>query len=463
MNIYDSQRIAGMLRPFGYRSTSFPKQADLIILNTCTIREKAEQKAYSMLGRFTSLKRTKPDLIVGVGGCVAQQEGKKILDRVTGIDFVFGTNGIDRLPEIIERIESTRCRAVDIEMSGDIQELQPESFSFDLKKATGFVTIMRGCENFCSYCMVPYVRGNEISRPPEKILNEIKMLVDTGVREVTLLGQNVNSYGKKNRMCTFPELLSRVNRVEGLFRIRFTTSHPVDLSDDLIDSFDRLEKLCNHIHLPVQSGSDRILKKMNRRYTREMYLEKVNKLRKCKPDIAISTDIIVGFPGETETDFENSLELIQHVQYDSLFAFKYSDRPNAPAARFPDKLPELQKKERLQRVLDLQEQITSRKNQEMIGSTELVLVEGNSKKQRQTQKKDGMPPKNSNVQWTGRTSTNKIVNFIQGDDCTPSDETLIGKLMFVRIEKSFPHSLWGRSLRVEPTAFFLKGEENYAA
>jgi len=459
MNVYDSEQIARVLKPMSYRETPFLDMANLIIVNTCTIREKAEQKVFSFLGRLAGLKRKKPDLIIGVGGCVAQQEGGKILERAPYVDLVFGTNAIGRLPVIIERIEAKKCRVVDVEMSEQIEELDFGADESQDGKVSSFVTIMQGCDNYCTYCVVPYVRGRETSRDPERIVNEIICLVESGVQEVTLLGQNVNSYGKKEGLCTFPELLALVNEIDGLLRIRFTTSHPKDLSEDLMLAFKNLDKLCNHIHLPVQSGSNRILKSMNRKYSRELYLEKVDKLFNICPDIAITSDIIVGFPGETRGDFEETLDLIKKVEYDSLFAFIYSDRPNATAAHFSDKISEQEKKERLLQVLDLQDHFTTRKNKEQEGSTQLILVEGLSKKQSVI----GIQNSHHDVQWTGRTSTNKIVNFIQGDDTVSCDEITTGQMIYVEIVKAFPHSLFGKQVRVEPTSLGLRGEESYVA
>ncbi len=361
MNVYDSEQIAKLLKSLGYKITSSLEKADLIIVNTCAIREKAEQKVFSFLGRLSRLKIRKPDLILSVGGCVAQQEGSKMLQRIPFLDLVFGTHAISRLPGHIKRIESKKCRIVDVEM---IEEIDESAFLIDTeehRKVSSFVTIMQGCDNFCTYCVVPYVRGREMSRDPEKIVNEIRELVNCGVKEVTLLGQNVNSYGRKEGLCSFAELLSLVNGIDGLVRIRFTTSHPKDLSDDLIDAFYTLEKICHHIHLPVQSGSNSILKRMNRKYTRELYLEKVDKLRNVCPDIAITSDFIVGFPGETEDDFKQTLDLIKTVEFDGLFAFKYSDRPNTPASGFSNKISEREKKDRLMELLDLQEHFTKKK------------------------------------------------------------------------------------------------------
>lgn len=459
MNVYDSEQIVRALKPLGYINTPFLDMANLIIVNTCTIREKAEQKVFSFLGRLAGIKRKKPDLIIGVGGCVAQQEGGMIMERAPYVDLVFGTNAIGRLPIIVEKIEAKKCRVVDIEMSEQIEEFDFGADEPTDGKVSSFVTIMQGCDNYCTYCVVPYVRGRETSRDPEKIINEIHCLVESGVREVTLLGQNVNSYGKKERLCTFPELLALVNEIDGLSRIRFTTSHPKDLSEDLMLAFKNLDKLCNHIHLPVQSGSNRILKSMNRKYSRELYLEKVDKLYNICPDIAITSDIIVGFPGETRDDFEETLDLIKKVEYDSLFAFKYSDRPNATAAHLPDKISEQEKKERLLQVLDLQDHFTTRKNKEQEGSTQLILVEGFSKKQSVI----GVQNSHQNVQWTGRTSTNKIVNFIQDDDTVSWDEITTGQMINVEIVKAFPHSLFGKHVRVEPTPLGLRGEKSYVA
>ena len=317
---------------------------------------------------------------------------------------------------------------------------------------------MRGCDNHCTYCVVPFVRGRETSRRPASILREIRSLVRVGVKEVTLLGQNVNSYGQNPNLCTFPELLSMINQVEGLLRIRFTTSHPKDLGSDLIQAFRDLDKLCPHIHLPVQSGSNRVLKRMNRQYTREQYLDKVAKLRDTCPQIAITSDIIVGFPGESESDFEQTLELIKTVEFDGLFAFQYSDRPQAPSVKLPDKLSEPALKKRLQILLELQEKFTRRKNMALVGSTQQVLTDGLSKKQISDPPAENGPDQ----QWTGRTSTNKIVNFYL-DEPAAASENLTGKMIGVRIEKGFSHSLLGRVINVEPSAGGLKGVENYAA
>ncbi len=454
MNVYDSDKIANSLLSLNYKATENLKKADLIIVNTCAIREKAEQKVFSFLGRLAGLKRKKPGLIIGVGGCVAQQEGKKILERVPYLDVVFGTHAIPRLPEIVERVELKKSRIVDIGMTDQIVEIESVADSLENgpkgRKVSDFVTIMQGCDNFCTYCVVPYVRGRETSRSPEKIVNEIEGLVNSGVREVTLLGQNVNSYGKKEGLCSFSELLALVNEIDGILRIRFTTSHPKDLSDDLIYAFKENEKLCRHIHLPVQSGSDRVLKRMNRKYTRALYLEKIDKLRNICPDISITSDFITGFPGETKADFKETLDLIKTVEYEGLFAFKYSDRPNAKATLFAQKIPDQEKKERLKKLLDLQEVISRKKNQALVGSTQEILVEGFSKKMSSVLPRAGETKINeslpNNIQWTGRTSANKIVNFNLESSSVSCGETFTGSIVNVEIEKAFTHSLWGEYL-----------------
>ena len=459
MNVYDSEQIAVRLAALGYQQTAILEFADLVIVNTCTIRAKAEQKAFSFLGRLARLKNNKPGLIIGVGGCVAQQEGEKIFKRVPHIDLVFGTQAIERLPLLIQKIEDKRCRIVDVAAAEKSDQIDALPDNRPNNSVSRFVTIMRGCDNFCTYCVVPHVRGREVSRHPDHILEEIRGLVESGVREVTLLGQNVNSYGKKEKLCSFPELLSRVSKIEGLLRIRFTTSHPKDLDSDLINAFGSDGKVCDHIHLPVQSGSDRILKKMNRKYTRELYLDKIHKLRDTCPGIAITSDIIVGFPGETDSDFNETMELIKAVEFDGLFAFVYSDRPNAPAAKFEKKVSERQKRKRLQSLLELQNNITKIKNQLLVGSIQSILVEGASKKQ----SNDSLDGGHSAVQWTGRTSTNKIVNFYHNDHSQSCADIIPGKIVHAKIEKAHAHSLWGKPSEVESPAGGLKGEKSYAA
>ncbi len=426
MNVADSEQMALALASMGYGVSLTPESADLVIVNTCSVRAKAEQKAFSILGRLVDLKRRRPDVIVGVAGCVAQQEGDRIFSRVPWVDIVLGTRALHRLAAHVRRVELERCRIVDVELSPSAPDSEP-------RRALGppcrFITIMRGCDNFCAYCVVPYVRGREASRPPEEILRDVRDAVGSGAREVTLLGQNVNSYGQKERHGTFPELLARVNAVPGLMRIRFTTSHPKDLTVDLMECFARLERLCPHIHLPVQSGSNRLLVRMNRGYSREHYLDKVSKLRDTCRDIAITSDMIVGFPGESEADFEQTLELIRNVRFDGLFAFMYSDRPNAPARQFADKVPDALSRERLHALLALQDGITFARNSALVGSVQEVLVEG-----------AGRRPTADPVEWTGRTGGNKIVHFHAGLGSGPIGA---GSLVPVRIEKAMGHSLRG--------------------
>jgi tRNA-2-methylthio-N6-dimethylallyladenosine synthase len=459
MNVYDSEQIAMRLAALGYQQTSSLEMADLVIVNTCTIRAKAEQKAFSFLGRLARLKKKKPGLIAGVGGCVAQQEGEKIFKRIPYLDLVFGTQAIDRLPFLIQKIEKKRCRIVDIEQTDKPHFPEADDSIAPAGQVFRFVTIMRGCDNFCSYCVVPYVRGRETSRHPAVIIDEIQELARSGLKEVTLLGQNVNSYGKKEGLCSFTELLSQVSQIEQLLRIRFTTSHPKDFDEDLINAFRTNEKLCDHLHLPVQSGSNRVLKRMNRKYTKELYLDKVAKLRDTCPDIAITSDIIVGFPGESEADFDETLDLIRTIEFDGLFAFKYSDRPNAPAAKFEEKVSDQQMKKRLQILLDLQETFTKKKNQALVGTCLPILAEGFSKRQ----SSGILNHPHQAVQWTGRTSTNKIVNFYQDGNPASCDGMSPGQLVDVKIEKAYSHSLWGKLAEGKAAAEGLKGERSYAA
>lgn len=464
MNVYDTGQIFSRLAPMGYTPTEDLDRADIIIVNTCSIRDKAEQKAFSFLGRLAPLKKRNPKLIIGIGGCVAQQEGRRILNRMPYVDMVFGTHAIGRLPDMVDRIARTRCQMVDVEISETVSSDDFMLGAYPKTDVSAFVTIMRGCDNYCTYCVVPHVRGRESSRSMDGIVAEIEHLVSKGVREVTLLGQNVNSYGQKEGMGTFVRLLEKVNGVAGLDRIRFTTSHPKDLSRELIESFTRLEKLCHHIHLPVQSGSDAILKRMNRRYTRQAYLEKVNQLRVLCPDMAITSDIIVGFPGETEADFQDTLSLIQQVGFDGLFAFIYSDRPNAPAAQFPDKVADPVKKERLQQVLACQERFMLKKNSELVGTIQNVLVDGPNKNNLESARGNGIKDSCGAVQWSGRTQTNKIVHFTQLQTEDSDNQILTGQVMRIMIERALPHCLIGRNTSSKLERELLgKGDRTHAA
>ncbi len=462
MNVYDSERMEILLAPLNYRPTAKIGSADLIVVNTCAIREKAEQKVFSFVGRLAEMKKRNPQLIICVGGCVAQQLGEKIFKRVPFVDVVFGTHAVGRLPNLIGRIEQEGTRLVDVGASDNIELFDTPPVFSDEGKVSRFVTIMQGCDNYCTYCVVPSVRGRERSRHPDNIIAEIQSLVRSGVREITLLGQNVNSYGRKEGLCTFAELLARINAIGGLARIRFTTSHPKDLSGDLCRAFRDLSKLCSHIHLPVQSGSNRVLKRMNRRCSRERYLDKIAELRHYRPGIAVSSDFIVGFPGERAEDFEQTLDLIRTVQYDSLFAFKYSDRPGAPAARFEDKVPEKEKEARLKAVLDLQKGITLEKHRALVGSTQEVLVEGLSKIMSPAGERSG-DRKIGDLQWNGRTPSNRIVNFEKGPKFAQFDGDLTGRLVRVHIQAAYANSLRGALEQIEPALFTLKGDHSYAA
>jgi tRNA-2-methylthio-N6-dimethylallyladenosine synthase len=459
MNVVDTGQMETILLSMGYKKAATYASADIVLANTCAIREKAEEKAFSFLGRLSKLKKKNPGLIVGIGGCVAQQEGMKILSRMPHVDMVFGTDAIGRLPDLIRAVTLEATRVVDIQPADQVFEPEGVKDQTPTPEISRFVTIMQGCDNFCTYCVVPHVRGREKSRDPGRILNEIRALTESGVREITLLGQNVNSYGKKEGLCSFVELLQKINGMEDLMRIRFTTSHPKDLSAELIDAYGRLDKLCRHIHLPVQSGSTEILRRMNRRYSRSQYLEKIDRLRNTCHDMALSTDIIVGFPGETEKDFSDTLNLIKHVEYDSLFVFNYSDRPKVPAASFDGKIPKSIQNERLQAVLDLQESITAKKNEAMVGGILEVLVEGKSKKQH---RQAGVPDAGGD-QWSGRTTSNRIVNFTSDPNGLAGAGSLRGKIVRVGIERALAHSLWGRMVEPSSTSEGMKGEKHYAA
>ena len=390
---------------------------------------------------------------------MAQQEGERILSRMPHVDLVFGTHTIRNLAQHIETIRHKRRRVVDVAMDGGAILEAPKSTATAVESPTRFVTIMQGCDNYCTYCVVPHVRGPEASRHPDDILEEIRHMVRSGVREVTLLGQNVNSYGIKEGMCSFAELLKSVAQVEGLRRIRFTTSHPKDISEDVIRCFSDLDKLCGHIHLPVQSGSDRTLKRMNRKYTRKDYLDIVDRLRTTRPDIAITSDFIVGFPGETEADFQDTLNLMDRVQLDGMFAFKYSDRPSAPASRFSGKISEAIKKQRLKILLETQEGITRKKNEALVGTRQEILVEGTSK----TTDTTTLTNRQSSVPWTGRTPQNKIVHFFDVNGNSSEVAITVGKLVWVTIERAFSHSLWGRPVEQELDMPSAKGDRSDAA
>jgi tRNA-2-methylthio-N6-dimethylallyladenosine synthase len=431
MNQYDSERIAQVMSRANYTPTDEPANADLILLNTCSVRDKAEQKVYSALGTWREIKQQKSSVIIGVGGCVAQQEGDRLLKRVPYLDLVFGTHNIHKLPEMIEQVESAHTRPVEIAFYRDPSYMEPPGGRSEVQGAKAFVTIMEGCNKVCSFCIVPHVRGREVSRPSDKIIAEIKLLAAQGVKEVMLLGQNVNSYGKTSTgEIHFAELLHRINAIEGLSRIRFTTSHPQDLSADLVEAYATLDKLCEHLHLPVQSGSDSVLLRMRRGYTRAEYLNRIDRLRQRCPEVALSTDIIVGFPGETDDDFERTLELLGQVEYHEIYSFMYSPRTQTVSAKlYNDDVPEEKKKERLKYVQNIQQEISLRKNKETVGQIEEVLIDGHSR---------------NKAQVMGRTRTNRIVNIMGRGN-------LIGAMINARIIAATANSLVGE-LAVQETA-----------
>jgi len=433
MNERDSEIIEQLLAQEGYVAIAEPEGADVILINTCSIREKAEQKVFSLLGSLRTEKARNPSLLLGVTGCVAQQEGEQIRERMPHVDLIVGTQQIYRLPEMLARLQqraTSKEIATNMETSFTIPPFQklladapPSPTPHGFKR---FVTIMQGCDNFCSYCVVPGTRGREISRPMADILEEVEILVHQGVREITLLGQNVNSYGTTNQVAkqqvNFPHLLRRVAAITGLRRLRFTTSHPKDLSEELMRCFAEIENLCPHFHLPVQSGSNAVLKRMNRKYTVESYLEKVAKLKEYRPDIALATDIIVGFPGETEADFQATLDLLNRVRFHSSFSFKYSDRPHTRSLDFTDKIQEEVKSKRLATFQERQDQICFERNSEYIGSEVEIMAEF----------VDG-------AELKGRTPTNHIVH------CMGADITLTpGDLATVYINQAGKHSLRGQ-------------------
>jgi tRNA-2-methylthio-N6-dimethylallyladenosine synthase len=422
MNVVDSERIVELLGGIGYRQVDEPDQAGLILLNTCAVRDKAVRKAYGHLGRFKPLKERNPQMILGMGGCIAQQEGKQLLEEFPYLDLVFGTHNVHRLPEMVQQVADTRVRCEETEFLDRETRLQLFPSRTGQEAFTRFVTVMQGCDNFCSYCVVPYVRGREISRPSGEILDEIRELAEQGVREVTLIGQNVNSYGTREKEISFSALLEQVNAIDGIDRIRFTTSHPKDLSDELIGCFGRLDKLCKHLHLPVQCGSDEILKAMNRGYTRERYLNIVARLRQVCPDIRLSSDIIVGFPGETEENFAATMSLLEQVRYAEIYSFIYSPRSGTAAADIKDDTSAKVKQERFGRMLTLQQEISRQTWEADVGTVQEVLVEGESRM--------------GEGQLFGRSTWNRIVNF-----SGPAE--LAGRLVSVKISKSFRNSLLG--------------------
>jgi tRNA-2-methylthio-N6-dimethylallyladenosine synthase len=422
MNKYESERMAGMLVGLGYEVTNQTRAADLILLNTCSIRDKAEHKVYSQLGELKWLKRDNPDLIICVCGCVAQQEGEHILQRVPHVDLVFGPQNIPKLPALLAKVQRRRRQISDL-ADNPLWDEQLVPIRRD-HPFQAWVTVMQGCDKFCTFCVVPYTRGREQSRPTAAIMDEVRALAEQGYKEVTLLGQNIDSYGKRSSEGKdLADLLEILDPIAGVERIRFVTSHPRDFSEKLMRTVGALPKVCEYIHLPVQAGSSAVLKRMHRGYTAQDYLRQVEQLRALVPDVAISTDLIVGFPGESDDDFEQTVQLVEAVEFDAVYLFKYSPRPGTRAATFNDQVPEAVKSERFSAVLQVQEAIQLRRNRSRIGRCEEVLVEGPSKK--------------GGVQLTGRTRQNRPVNFV-------GHPSLTGAVVTVCIERGGAHSLEGK-------------------
>ncbi|HEX5485882.1 MAG TPA: tRNA (N6-isopentenyl adenosine(37)-C2)-methylthiotransferase MiaB [Limnobacter sp.] len=431
MNEYDSDKMADVLGASeGLERTDSPDDADVILFNTCSVREKAQEKVFSDLGRVKHLKKSNPNLIIGVGGCVASQEGQAIVQRAPYVDVVFGPQTLHRLPQLIEKKRSTNRAQVDISF--------PEIEKFDnlpvakVTQASAFVSIMEGCSKYCSFCVVPYTRGEEISRPFEDVLTEVADLADQGIKEVNLLGQNVNAYrgkmGDSAEIADFALLIEYVAEIPGIERIRFTTSHPKEFGQRLIDVYAKLPKLVSHLHLPVQAGSDRILAAMKRGYTALEYKSIIRKLRAIRPDLSMSSDFIVGFPGETEDDFEKTMQLIDQVGFDTSFSFVYSPRPGTPAADLEDLVDQKTKLARLARLQKTIEDHAASISRSMVGSVQRILVEGPSKK--------------NPDELSGRTENNRMVNFV-------GNSRLIGQMIDVRVVDALAHSLRGEVLTVD--------------
>ncbi len=417
MNVHDSEKVAGLLLGRGYRVAASPADADLMLYNTCSIREKAAQKVFSRLGEWRGEKRK----IIGVLGCVAQQEGEEIFERAPWVRLVCGSASYRKLPALVDEMEAGGRRVMGLDLGVD------ETFETEMtlrdNPIRAYITIIEGCDYSCSYCVVPRTRGPERSRASDAILLETRRLADAGYSEIQLLGQTVNSYRDPSpRKLTFVELLRAVASVEGIRRVRFTTSHPNDFHRGIVDAIDSTPALCEHIHLPVQSGSTRVLREMRRTYTREGYLEKISWIRSARRAISVTTDVIVGFPGETEQDFEDTVTLLDQVGYDGVFSFIYSPRPNTTAALMTSAIPESEKSRRLGILQEHQREIQLERNEKLIGQTLEVLVDGRHE---------------ARAQWTGRPSSNRIVNF------TSPRENLLGEYVQVRVTRAGPHSLMG--------------------
>ncbi|HGJ5883866.1 tRNA (N6-isopentenyl adenosine(37)-C2)-methylthiotransferase MiaB [Arsenophonus sp.] len=440
MNEYDSSKMADLLNStHGYQLTEIAEEADILLLNTCSIREKAQEKVFHQLGRWTHLKDVNPDIIIGVGGCVASQEGDFIRQRAPSVDIIFGPQTLHRLPEMIDQVKGTRSPIVDISF--------PEIEKFDrlpeprAEGPSAYVSIMEGCNKYCSFCVVPYTRGEEVSRPCDDVLFEIAQLTAQGVREIHLLGQNVNSYRGTTfdgAICSFAELLRLVAAIDGVDRIRFTTSHPIEFTDDIIAVYEDTPELVSFLHLPVQSGSDRILTMMKRSHTALEYKSIIRKLRKARPDILISSDFIIGFPGETEDDFQKTMQLIADVNFDMSFSFIYSPRPGTPAADLPDDVCEDEKKQRLYLLQQRINQQAMNYSRTMLGSIQRILVEGPSRK--------------NIMELSGRAENNRVVNF-------EGSQNMIGKFVDVEIVDVYANSLRGKVVKTEDS-MALRSQES---
>jgi tRNA-2-methylthio-N6-dimethylallyladenosine synthase len=422
MNAHDSEKVVGTLVAEGYRQVPSVEEAGLILYNTCSIRDKAEQKVFHRLADYKKLQAQGKKF--GVLGCVAQQEGEKLFERAPHVSMVCGSASYRKLPEMLVQIEAGNRRVTGLDDRETDQCFETE-FTARTNPHRGYITIIEGCDKFCAYCVVPFTRGKERSRTSDSVLSEARRMADLGYTEIQLLGQNVNSYHDPQNKKTFAELLAAVGEVAGIRRVRFTTSHPRDFGRDIVETLDAVATLCDHVHLPVQSGSTRVLDAMKRLYTREQYLERISWIKAAKRDISITTDIIVGFPGETEAEFEQTLSLLREVGYDGVFGFKYSPRPNTPSLQLEDGVPDAEKSRRLTALLEMQREIQKGHNQRHVGRVLEVMVEGKN---------------DARNQWVGRTSQNKVMNFTLAQAAEPAP----GSYVQVAATASFPNSLVGQ-------------------
>jgi tRNA-2-methylthio-N6-dimethylallyladenosine synthase len=433
MNEHDSERMVGLMAEEGYAPTTNPEEADLLIINSCSVREKAEQKLRSAAGKLKNIKRRRPEVVIALGGCVAQQEGQRLLDRVEHADLVFGPDHLVRLPEMVRKIRSEKVRLNETVFLDRDDYVFPSLSESSKVPVTAFVTVMKGCDKFCSFCIVPYTRGREVCRSADEIVAEVRALAARGTKEVVLLGQTVNTYGARrvHGEVPFHELLARIDAIDGIERIRFTSPHPADFAPEQIAAFRDLPKLCPHMHLPVQSGSDHVLRAMRRGYTRDRYLEIVDRFREVAPAAALSTDVIVGFPGETEADFEQTLSLMERVKFDSSFSFAYSERTGTRAVEITEGVvPDEERRRRLHVLQALQDRHTFERLSAMVGRRTTVLIEG--------------PSKSDPAKSSGRNGQNRMVH-VEG--------TLpVGAIVHVEIVEAYKHSLLGNLLEPGATA-----------